>query len=238
VPRDDSPTYEPADVDSLVHIGYEAIRSRILEGRYAPGEHLVESRIAAQLATSRAPIREALRQLEREGIIEQKPRRGFFVRDLSAQDFVDIYNVRIAIECAAARLVARRQPDVHVIEETVERLHKAARRGRVSEVVDLELLVHQQICDASGNAYLASVFRSVSGPARMALALDDAAYGNLEDAATEHLPLVEALKSGDPDRAADEIYDHIVSSVAPVLTRLGGSADDLLSGPPMPRSGR
>jgi DNA-binding GntR family transcriptional regulator len=238
VPNDDPPRYEPVDVDSLVHIGYDAIRSRILEGQYALGEHLVESRIATQLATSRAPIREALRQLEREGIVEQKPRRGFFVRDITAQDFVDIYNVRIAIECAAARLVARRRPPLDAIEATVKQLHKAARRGKVSAVVDLELAVHQQICDASGNGYLASTFRSVSGPARMALALDDAAYENLEDAATEHVPLLEALKSGDPDHAADAIYEHIVSTVAPVLARLGGNQEDLLSGPPMPRSAR
>jgi DNA-binding GntR family transcriptional regulator len=228
-----APRYEPVAVDSLVQIGYEAIRSAIVEGKYAPGEHLVESRIAEQLTTSRAPIREALRQLEREGIIEQRPRRGFFVREITAQDFVDIYNVRIAIECAAAQLVARRKPSLSTVEDTVGLLHQAARRGDVSATVDLELLVHQQICDASGNAYLASLFRSVSGPARMALALDDAAYDDLEDAATEHVPLLAALRSGDPARAATAIYEHIVSTVSGVLARLGGDAADLMPGPPI-----
>lgn len=234
MPAQRAPRYEPVDVDSLVQIGYDAIRSAIVAGKYAPGEHLVESRIAEQLATSRAPIREALRQLEREGIIEQRPRRGFFVREITAQDFVDIYNLRIAIECAAAQLVARRQASLSTVDDTVELLHKAARRGDVGATVDLELLVHQQICDASGNAYLASLFRSVSGPARMALALDDAAYDDLEDAATEHVPLLAALRSGDPVRAATATYEHIVSSVSGVLGRLGGNAEDLLPGPPIP----
>jgi len=236
VPAERAPRYQPVDVDSLVQIGYEAIRSAIVEGQYAPGEHLVESRIAEQLATSRAPIREALRQLEREGIIEQRPRRGFFVREITAQDFVDIYNVRITVECAAAQLVARRRPSLSTVEDTIGLLHQAARRGDVSATVDLELLVHQQICDASGNAYLASLFRSLSGPARMALALDDAAYDDLEEVATEHVPLLAALRGGDPVRAAATAYEHIVSTVAAVLERLGGSADDLLPGPPIPAS--
>jgi DNA-binding GntR family transcriptional regulator len=234
VPAERAPRHAPVDVESLVQIGYEAIRSAIVAGQYAPGEHLVESRIAEELATSRAPIREALRQLEREGIIEQRPRRGFFVREITAQDFVDIYNLRIAIECAAAQLVARRKPSLSTVEDTVELLHQAARRGDVGATVDLELLAHQQICDASGNAYLASLFRSVSGPARMALALDDAAYDDLEDAATEHVPLLAALRSGDPARAAIAIYEHIVASVSGVLDRLGGNAKDLLPGPPIP----
>lgn len=226
--------YEPVAVGSLVQIGYDAIRSRIIEGSYAPGEHLVESRIAEQLETSRAPIREALRQLEREGIIEQRPRRGFFVRQLTAQDFVDIYNVRIAIECAAARLVARRNPPLDAVEATIERLHAAASRNDVGATVDLELLVHEQLCDASGNAYLASIFRAVSGPARMALALDDAAYDNLEDVATEHVPLLAAMRSGDPDHAATVVYEHIVSTVSGALARLGGSDENLMQGPPIP----
>ena len=84
----------------------------------------------------------------------KRPRRGFFVRAMTAQDFVDIYNVRLAIECAAARLVAQRRPSLAAIEETIRLLHEAARRGDVSSTVDLELLVHRQICDASGNAFL------------------------------------------------------------------------------------
>lgn len=228
--------YQPASVDSLVQIAYEAIRSTILEGKYEPGEHLVETRIAEELATSRAPIREAFRRLEQEGLVEKKPRRGFFVREMTAQDFVDIYNVRIAIECAAARLVARRRPSLAAIEQTIGILHDAARRGDVTATVDLELLVHQQICDASGNAFLASVFRSVAGPTRMALAMDDAAYEHLEDAATEHIPLLAALRGGDGDAAAAALYDHIVSTVSGVLTRLGGDERDLLGGSPLPLS--
>jgi DNA-binding GntR family transcriptional regulator len=231
--RDAQARLAPVAVDSLVQIVYDAIRGLILNGRYSLGEHIVELRVAAELQTSRAPVREALRRLQQEGLVVEKPRRGFFVREITAADFIDIYNVRIAIECAAARLVARRQPPLDAVERTIAKMHEAALRGEIGTTVDLELLVHQQICEASGNDYLASVFRSVAGPARMALGLDDAAYARLEDVATEHLPLLEALRSGDGALAATAIHQHIVSTVGPVLARLGGDEQELLAAPPI-----
>lgn len=228
------PRFAPASVDSLVQIAYDAIRASILDGRFEPGEHIVETRVAAELDTSRAPIREALRRLQQEGLAVEKPRRGFFVRDITADDFIDIYNVRIAIECAAARLVCRERPDLTPIEATVARMHLAARRHELAETADLELSVHQQICDASGNAFLASVFRSLAGPIRMALGLDDAGYEDLEDAATEHLPLLDALRAQDSDHASAAIHQHIIATVGPVLKHLGGDPGRLLPVPPTP----
>lgn len=214
-----------------MQIAYDAIRASIVDGRFDPGEHIVEAQVAEQLNTSRAPVREALRRLQQEGLAVEKPRRGFFVREITADDFIDIYNVRISIETAAARLVCREAPDLHPIETTIARMHEAARRQEVRATADLELLVHQQICDASGNALLASMFRSLAGPIRMALGLDDAGYAHLEDVATEHLPLLDALRSGDGEHAALVIHEHIIATVGPVLARLGGDPERLLAVP-------
>jgi DNA-binding GntR family transcriptional regulator len=225
------PRFEPASVESLVQIAYDAIRASIVEGGFDPGEHIVEARVATELNTSRAPVREALRRLQQEGLAIEKPRRGFFVREITADDFIDIYNVRISIETAAARLVCRQGPDLLPIEATIARMHEAARRQEVELTADLELLVHQQICDATGNAFLASMFRSLAGPIRMALGLDDAGYDHLEDVATEHLPLLDALRFGDGERAAAVIHEHIIATVGPVLERLGGDPERLLPAP-------
>jgi DNA-binding FadR family transcriptional regulator len=127
--------------------------------------------------------------------------------------------------------VCREHPDLTPIESTIARMHEAARRHAVAETADLELYVHQQICDASGNPFLASVFRSVAGPIRMALGLDDAGYEHLEDVATEHLPLLDDLRSGDSERASAAIHHHIISTVGPVLERLGGDRRRLLPAP-------
>lgn len=219
----------PLSADSLVGLAYDSIRQSILSGQFKPGEHLVESRIAAELGISRAPVREAMQRLSQEDLTVEKPRRGSFVREVDAKDFVDIYNSRIAIESTAIRLAVRDGASLAPIEKTIDALAKAAQRGDVAKTVDLELKVHEQICEASGNQYIALIFRSLAGPIRVALGMDDAAYENLEDVATEHLPLLEAMRSGDATLAARTMESHIVSTVGPVLERLGGDPEDFLT---------
>jgi DNA-binding GntR family transcriptional regulator len=218
----------PLAPQSLGELAYGSIRDSIVSNRFRAGERLVETRLADELGISRAPVREALRRLAEEGLVVERPRHGVFVREFTASDFVDIYNLRIAIETAAIRLLTRRGAGTRTLQDVVDRMRSAARRGRVQELVRLELGMHQEICRLSGNTHLASVFRSVSAQIQMALSLDDAEYASLEDIVAEHVPLIEAIESGDEDRAAAVLHRHILATVEPVLARLGGSRDDLL----------
>jgi DNA-binding GntR family transcriptional regulator len=219
----------PLSPQSLAEMAYDSIRESVLTGRFAMGERIVESRIAEELGTSRAPVREALRRLGEERLVIERPRYGSYVREISASDFIDIYNLRIALETAAIRLVTRRQPPLGKIEDTIRQMDRAAAAGHLSKVLDLELAVHQELCEASGNSYLAAAFHSVAGPVRMALGVDAVDNQTPAEIAAEHPPLLEAVRSGDEDHAAATIRDHIVASVGPVLERLGGRAEDLLS---------
>jgi DNA-binding GntR family transcriptional regulator len=219
----------PLAPHSLAELAYESIRESVLSGRFAMGERIVEARIAEELGTSRAPVREALRRLGEERLVVERPRYGSYVREISAGDFIDIYNLRIALETAAIRLVTRRQPSLGPIEDTIRRMDRAASAGQMNKVLDLELAVHQEICEASGNSYLAAAFHSVAGPVRMALGVDAVDNQTPAEIAAEHPPLLEAIRSGDEDHAAATIRNHIVASVGPVLERLGGRVEDLLA---------
>lgn len=213
---------------SLTQQAYSAIRNSILDGRFSLGERVVEYRVAEELGISRAPVREALRRLVDEQLVTERPRYGTFVREITAQDFVDIYNARISIETAAMRLATRTQPALTAIEKTIDDMAGAARRKQASRVVNLELQVHQQLCDVTGNAFLSSAFHSLSGPIRLALGLDDAGYPDLRDVAAEHPPLLDAIRSGDERLAARTIHEHIVTSIEPVLERLNGTREAVL----------
>ena len=213
---------------SLSEQAYEAMRTSIVEGQIEPGGRVVEYRVAEELGISRAPVREALRRLVEEHLVVEQPRYGTFVRELSASDFVDIYNARIAVETAAARLVARGRFDLTAADDLIAEMFAAARRRQRAKVVNLELEVHLAICAATGNPFLDASFRSLSGVIRLALALDDQSYANLDDIAAEHPPLLDALRSGDEERAARSMHQHIVASIDPVLQRLGGSRDAIL----------
>ena len=227
---------EPAESQSLAQIAYEAIRESIVDGRFKLGQHIVEQQVADELHTSHAPVREALRRLQQEGLVFLRPRRGLFVREISAKDFVDIYNARIAVECAAARLVVRDHPSLARIEQTIGQMARAAKDQQMGRTVDLELRVHQQLCDLSSNRYLAAAFRSLAGPIRMALGIDDAAYDHLDDVVSEHFPILEVLRGDDGDEASAVIHRHIISTVEPVLALLGGDRRRLFAAPPFHES--
>lgn len=213
---------------SLAALAYERIREGILDSTFAGGEQLVEKQLADELGTSRAPIREALRKLVEEGLVESRPRHGAFVREFSGREVVDIYNVRFAIETVAARLVVRRGAPRAPLERAIEQMRAAGERGDLPGVVAAELGFHDQLCELSGNALLVDLFRSLSARIQVALAVDNSAYGDLREIAEEHVPLLAALASGDEARAAQAIQEHIVLTVSVALRGHAAEQHDLL----------
>lgn len=219
----------PLTSDSLVELAYNSIRQSILAGDFSPGEHLVESRIATELAISRAPVREAMKRLSQEGLTDEKPRRGSFVREITGENLIEIYNARLAIECSAVRLAVRKGASLTPLEETLREMTEVAANRDLAATVELEVLFHEQVVEASGNKYMALIFHSLIGPVRIALGMDDSTYQSLEDVAAEHVPVLEAMSQGDADLAAAAMHDHIVSSLGPVLESFGGRRDELLT---------
>src|ERR687887_1897079 len=108
----------------------ELVLERILDGTYAPGERLVETRIAQELGTSQAPVREALRDLELLRLVESEPFRGARVREVRREELAEIYPVRAALEEVAAREAAKRlDGEVEQLEAELEAMRTAAERG-------------------------------------------------------------------------------------------------------------
>ncbi|WP_395743809.1 GntR family transcriptional regulator [Prosthecobacter sp.] len=137
------------------------LRTEILNGTSAPGALLAESAVAKRLGVSRVPVREALFALEREGLVEFSPTGRAFVKDLTPQDFEELFVLRLTLEPLASRLAAP------ALKEDVSKLEKnlaATRRARsVQEVTLLDLEFHQIILEASGNARLLKLWRSLRG---------------------------------------------------------------------------
>ncbi|MCX6847368.1 MAG: GntR family transcriptional regulator [Verrucomicrobia bacterium] len=137
------------------------LRAEILNGTSEPGALLAESAVAKRLGVSRVPVREALFALEREGLVEFSPTGRAFVKALTPQDFEELYILRLALEPLASRLAAP------VLKADISKLEinlAATRRARsVQEVTLLDLEFHQLILEASGNARLVKLWRSLRG---------------------------------------------------------------------------
>lgn len=217
---------------SLSERAYGEIRSSIISGRLVPGERLIEEDLAEDLGVSRAPVREAFRRLADEQLVVEKPRYGTYVREFTAKDFVDIYNLLGAIESLSVRLIVRNRVSLEPLSEIVEDMSEAAKAGDLPRVVETELDFHRELCSMADNPHLDNVFRLLSGLAGIALSLDDATYEDMMDIVSEHYPLLakieEAKEADDEERAVFAVRSHIRASLGEVMNRLGGDPSDVL----------
>jgi DNA-binding GntR family transcriptional regulator len=186
----------------------DALLRRLLLGRYAAGERLIEMRLAAEFGTSQAPVREALRDLEATGLVSSSPRRGTYVSRSPAEAFREIYAVRGALEEAASRIAARRlRGDVAALEEALDGMRAAAQDGDVGRLSDHSYAFHERIMTAAGNQLLLNLWRSLQIETRTTLAL--LARGvDLAVVAESHQPIIDALAAGDAEAAARLAREH------------------------------
>jgi DNA-binding GntR family transcriptional regulator len=191
----------------------DVILQRIVTGEYPPGARLVETRIAQELGVSQAPVREALRDLEQLGCVVHEPFRGCSVRAFSAEELLEAFPVRAALEALAARLAAERITEDELLQlaELLETMRAAARRGDAHDQSQANAAFHATIVRAARNATLerqwsflepfSRTYLTVSQPGLDLLALSE-----------RHVPILDALRARDGDAAAEAMHRHLMDA--------------------------
>ncbi|MEV0592385.1 GntR family transcriptional regulator [Nonomuraea cavernae] len=197
----------------------DELRSLILAGQYAPGDRLGEVELAEVLGVSRTPVREALRRLEAEGLVELVANKGARVVAYPAQDLETIFELRARIEGLAARQAA-----LTASPDDVARLHGVAvdlrdhsERGDLDTVYRLNSEFHQSLIHLGGSALLA---QSISSLIHSSILLRT--YGSFDEDAmrrsvNHHLEIAAALRAGDPEWAEAVMRAHLFSARASLL---------------------
>lgn len=208
------------DYKPLRELVFEALRDAIINGQLRPGERLMEVQVAEALGVSRTPVREAIRMLEREGLVLMMPRKGAYVSDISVKDIASVFEIRRALEALAAELAAERatEDDMERLERILLELAKCVESGDVERYVELDTEFHATVYRASRNERLAPIInslreqiqrfrtRSLSNPGRMKMALE------------EHRKLVEAIGDRDVERARQLAAEHIDNAENVLMT--------------------
>jgi len=204
---------------SLVDDVAERIREAVLGGVLPPGMRLSDSRLAKEMGVGRGSVREAFSLLLADGLLERaEAARGFRIARLAVEDFDDTYELRLAIECRAVRILAMRRDasDVAALNGVVQAFLDAAREGDHAEAVSLDLRFHETLCRLSRSARLHDVF--THDVVKM-LTLLHTGYGVGDDIYEplaewiEELPaILDAIGRGDADGASRAMEDHIESS--------------------------
>jgi DNA-binding GntR family transcriptional regulator len=190
---------------------YDHLRAEILDGRLEPGTELAEVALSEQLGVSRGPLREAIGRLAAEGLVTVRPRRGAVVRSLSEEQFLELYQVREALEAMAVKLAVPRlrADDFEALAALNQAMDEHGARDEVEPFFEANLEFHNRLLEASGNTKLQEVYRQLLdqlGRHRMrSLTL----RGNLRRSVAEHAAILRAAKRGEADRAAQLMADHI-----------------------------
>ena len=192
----------------------------ILDGRYPPGDRIVETRVARELGTSQAPVREALRDLGALGVVEIAAFRGARVRRPSADELLEAFVVRSELESLGARLALPRlgEADLDELAGYIEEMQRAAVAGDSYAEAAADAGFHGRIMELAGNRTLMRVWRTLEPFSRtyITIAVPGADRHRIADL---HQPLLDALRSGDAERTAEAIHRHFADAGA-MLGRL------------------
>jgi DNA-binding GntR family transcriptional regulator len=187
----------------------DVLLQRIVSGELEPGERLVETRIAQELGTSQAPVREALRDLELLRLVESEPFRGSRVRKFDEDEMIEVYPVRASLEELAARLAAENlDGHVEALEAEIEEMRQAVRRDDTNALVQHDVAFHRLIVEAAGNSVLEQCWKSLGVESRITVSLYGT-YMEPTEAAERHTKLLDAIRAGNTAAAGREARKHV-----------------------------
>jgi DNA-binding GntR family transcriptional regulator len=187
----------------------------ILDGRYLPGARIVETRVARELGTSQAPVREALRDLEALGVVETTAFRGARVRRPSADELLEAFVIRAELESLAARLAVSRltEGDLGQLATYMDEMQRAAEDGDYYAEATADASFHGRIVALAGNATLLRVWRTLEPFSRTYITMVVPGVDRRR-IADLHAPILAALRLRDPEAAAAVLHDHFTETAA------------------------
>ena len=192
---------------------YHAVMEAIRRGDYVPGARLREEEVGARLDLSRTPVREALRRLEAEGIVEHRPRAGAVVRQLSHAELVELYEMRVVLERTAAELAARHGAAAEF--DTLAALNRqiAEERSNPAQAAAINQAFHRGLYLASRNRFLLDAARGLNNALLLLGPTTFTDVARVDTVVAQHAAILEALFAGDPVAAGEAAEAHLQTSL-------------------------
>ncbi|MET8281612.1 GntR family transcriptional regulator [Micromonospora sp. NPDC005174] len=198
---------------SLVDLAVSRLTRDILSGKSDPGERLVEEQLTRRLGISRAPLREALRLLAQQGLVEHVPRRGVRVATLSDRDVRELYELRDVLERFAVRagIPVARESDLAGLRATLQAMREATGAGDRMAVAESHRAFHVALVALAGNRQLSAVYGSILVKLQLYMAINlrrEAEAAQPSDGVHRHERLFEAVAGGDPEEVLAVLSGH------------------------------
>lgn len=182
---------------------YDTLKARILRWEYAPGHRFTEETLCKEFAVSRSPVRETMRMLEEQGLVDKVPYRGCTVKQLNLQEITELYDLRLILESATIEQVAAEgRLDAERAAELRETWASLARVTSYAEVdgarlADADRAFHEVLAAAAGNRTLLDILRTINDRLHFIRMTDITTVERLWDTCRQHLEILDALAAGD-----------------------------------------
>jgi DNA-binding GntR family transcriptional regulator len=197
---------------SGAHAVYTELKRRIMSLELAPGERLYEPALAESLEVSRTPLREAIRRLTAENLLEQQPTGGVVVPRLDPREIAELYDVRASLEGLMAREATRRatKDDLAALEDILSR--NAALVGFAEDAMDVGKRLHDAIARIADNRWAIRLHDQIADQMVRYRVVTNSTQQRRDTALQEHRDIYAAVVSGDAERAAIVAFEHVLSA--------------------------
>jgi DNA-binding GntR family transcriptional regulator len=217
-----APTVPEAGPTHRTGRAYESIRDAILENRIKPGSHLSENQLARSLGMSRTPIREALKVLQGEGLVEIVENAGIFVRQITLKEVFDLFEVRAVLECAALPSALEKITDeeIDAIRARWAAQEEKARSGAeidLNGLMAMDLDLHFFVVDRCGNEFLKTVLAGIRMRIKRYQLMSARALDNAHSVIEQHLEILDYMKRRDVEALARVLKRHIRQAAENVI---------------------
>lgn len=213
--------HELTDKYSLRGRVFHTIREDILKGKYKHNEALIETKISEELGVSRTPVREALRQLELEGLVTLIPNKGAVVSGITAKDIKDIYAIRSLIEGLSARWAAMQitQEQIEALEEVIYLSEFHLAKGHLDQLLELDNRFHEMLYDISGSKILRHVLSDFHHYVQRVRQASLSSQERAEKSIHEHKDILDAIKQGDYQKVEQLTNEHVINTTKNVIDK-------------------
>jgi len=200
----------------IVEYVVDHLRTGVLQGRYAPGQRLIEADLTHDLRVSRGPLREAFRRLSAEGLLEIVPNRGAMIRRLTLREMRELFQVRVGLETLAARLAcqAMSNPETQKrFERDIVPIWNEQPRAPGAAYIDENHQFHDAVVAASGNTQLLNLTRQLRLPVLMYQLSGTLKAENIAASLSEHRAIARAILASDAMLAEKHVRDHLTRAM-------------------------
>ncbi|MFW5790708.1 MAG: GntR family transcriptional regulator [Halanaerobiaceae bacterium] len=197
----------------------EYLKREIFLENYRGGDHILEAKVAQELDVSRAPVREAIKELEKEGLIETIPRKGSFVASFSEEEIREVFEIRVLLEVRMMELIIEdnllKGEDFKSLENLVEEMLIVVNKNisedeKVVELNEKDMAFHKYLWEKTNRKFTQRILKMIHNQLKLAMIIDARKEESLEESAREHYSIIKNLKEKNLKGVRQSLIDHIV----------------------------